>query len=166
MEKTQHFTLDIPVNMSMEVCKKAIQKYIHKLIQDTDTQISFEDRHAGRTLTCIIDIKPVDFTTTSVTIVEGAMTAIGPLWGRTLDKRISKFRDEIIDNYEEAKQAWEIQRQSLEQEGLICPTCGRPVPGGTRFCPHDGTALTEVCSKCGHSNTPSSKFCVNCGEQL
>jgi len=166
MNKSQQFTLDMPAARSMEVCRNAIQRYIYKSIQDTETQISFEDRHAGRILTCAIAITPIDFSTTTVTIVEGATTAIGPLWGRTLDKRISRFRKEISDNYEEAKQAWEIERRSLEQEGLLCPTCGRSVPGGTRFCPDDGTPLAQGCSKCGHSNKPGSTFCVNCGEQL
>ena len=166
MNKSQQFTLDIPIAFSTEVCRQAIQKYVHEIIADTETLISFEDHHGGKKLTCSISLVPISSTETEVTITEGALSAIGPLWGMTIDRRISKFRKEIMDSYEEGKQAWEVEKYSLEQEGLLCPTCGKPVPAGTRFCPDDGTPLVQICSKCGHGNTPSSKFCVNCGEQL
>ena len=166
MEKTQQFTLDLPVDISAEVCRQAIQKFNPEIITDTDTLISFEDRHGGRKLTCTIGLAAATSTTTDVTIVEGAITAIGPLWGRAIDKRISTFRKEIDLNYEAAKKAWHAEKQQLVQAGLLCPACGKLVPEGTRFCPDDGTPLARVCSKCGHGNTPSSKFCVNCGESL
>ena len=52
------------------------------------------------------------------------------------------------------------------QEGLICPTCGKSLPKGTRFCPNDGTEIAIECNQCGSTNAPSAQFCTSCGASL
>jgi len=51
-------------------------------------------------------------------------------------------------------------------EGLICSTCGKILPPGTKFCDKDGTPILKVCPSCKFSNTPGAQFCSNCGAQL
>jgi hypothetical protein len=53
----------------------------------------------------------------------------------------------------------------------ICPACGRPVEGGARFCPHDGTpvgadATPLVCPKCGKRYALGTAFCGEDGVSL
>jgi hypothetical protein len=173
MDKTQQFTIDLPIDVSATLCRQAIKKFARNVIQDTDDLISFEDPHAAKKLTCAIGLRAQSPTSTVVTIVERAVMAFGPLWEKFIDKRISEYRKEIDSNYEAvkktyeaAKKIWQAKQQQLIRAGLKCPTCGKAIPEGTRFCPNDGTPIALLCSKCGHGNTPSSKFCVNCGEPL
>lgn len=51
-------------------------------------------------------------------------------------------------------------------KGLLCPTCGKELLVGTRFCPNDGTLVARECRKCGHNNPLGSQYCSNCGTQL
>ena len=51
-------------------------------------------------------------------------------------------------------------------EGLVCPTCGKLLPPGARFCDKDGTPILRVCPSCNASNTPGAQFCANCGERI
>lgn len=52
------------------------------------------------------------------------------------------------------------------REGVMCPTCGKELPPGTRFCPKDGTTIASECPQCGNSNVPAAQFCSSCGTSL
>ncbi len=48
--------------------------------------------------------------------------------------------------------------------GGFCSNCGKPVPGGSKFCPHCGNKQAPAgCSGCGKPVPEGSKFCPNCG---
>ena len=49
--------------------------------------------------------------------------------------------------------------------GRECPSCGRVVRSGAKFCDRCGTALAFSCPNCGRNLLPGSKFCDRCGEQ-
>jgi len=50
--------------------------------------------------------------------------------------------------------------------GLTCPSCGKPVEAGMKFCPYCGEALQRTCPKCGQVLSPGAKFCPNCGAKV
>jgi len=164
MEKAQQYTLELPLNICANICRQALAKYARQIIKDSDTLISFEDPYSGRHVICTIGLEAINPTTTEITIVLASKhTGWGPWWEHDIDKRISEYYREIELNYETTRKSWQTEKY---QAGLLCPTCGKLVPGGTRFCPDDGTPIATVCSKCGHGNTPGAKFCANCGQQL
>jgi membrane protease subunit (stomatin/prohibitin family) len=48
-----------------------------------------------------------------------------------------------------------------------CPSCGKPVPVGAKFCPECGSAqaapVATPCANCGAQLAPGAKFCPECG---
>ena len=48
--------------------------------------------------------------------------------------------------------------------GYVCPSCGKNVPEGAKFCMFCGSAM--ACPKCGSALVPGAKFCSNCGQKL
>ena len=44
-----------------------------------------------------------------------------------------------------------------------CPSCGKPVPEGAKFCANCGAKLTLTCAECGATLRLDAKFCDNCG---
>src|SRR5580704_6602877 len=51
-------------------------------------------------------------------------------------------------------------------ETKACLSCGRQIPGESRFCPQCGAPQAFNCPACGHANAAGSKFCVECGAKL
>ena len=50
--------------------------------------------------------------------------------------------------------------------GGFCGECGKPVPGGAKFCPSCGHPQAATgCSGCGQPVPEGAKFCPNCGAQ-
>jgi predicted RNA-binding Zn-ribbon protein involved in translation (DUF1610 family) len=60
-----------------------------------------------------------------------------------------------------------------------CPSCGRPIKAGVRFCPHCGSASspgvsamaasdppTKTCPACGSDNVVAAKFCRECASPV
>jgi hypothetical protein len=47
--------------------------------------------------------------------------------------------------------------------GIPCPTCGRQIEAGMRFCPYDGTRLPQECPSCGQVVAAGMRFCPHCG---
>ena len=50
----------------------------------------------------------------------------------------------------------------------VCPSCGKTVAAGSKFCPECGARMPEksFCSECGHEIPAGSKFCPGCGKKL
>jgi membrane protease subunit (stomatin/prohibitin family) len=46
---------------------------------------------------------------------------------------------------------------------VACVKCQAMIPGGTKFCPHCGSAQSEACPSCNAAISPGTKFCSNCG---
>lgn len=44
-----------------------------------------------------------------------------------------------------------------------CPSCGRFVRAGAKFCDGCGAALLATCPHCGRALRPGAKFCDGCG---
>lgn len=50
---------------------------------------------------------------------------------------------------------------------MICPSCKKECPEGSRFCPHCGVSIEPVkCSNCGIELTQGFKFCPHCGSAV
>ena len=56
--------------------------------------------------------------------------------------------------------------------GILCPSCGTPIPDGTSFCVGCGTKIEAAvpggipCPSCGKLNPEGMKFCVGCGSKM
>jgi len=50
--------------------------------------------------------------------------------------------------------------------GLQCPSCGKPVREGAKFCDNCGAPLQLTCPQCGQALRPGAKFCDNCGAKV
>ena len=48
----------------------------------------------------------------------------------------------------------------------FCAQCGKPVPGGAKFCPECGASQERTCSQCGAAADSRAKFCQECGAKL
>jgi class 3 adenylate cyclase/predicted ATPase len=48
----------------------------------------------------------------------------------------------------------------------VCPSCGKDIPGESRFCPQCGAAQALQCAACGHPNAAGSRFCTQCGAKF
>jgi len=70
----------------------------------------------------------------------------------------------------------EIERlNAAEKGGIVCSSCGKANPPGTKFCRECGAKLPEAapaapkegaCPSCGKINPPGTKFCCECGAKL
>lgn len=109
---------------------------------------------SGKITTKVL-FEPIDRTSTRM-VMEGSLTSITDIRGL-----IPKTLDKLLDPFNEAV---EQMVHAQVREGLICPTCGRSLKPGTKFCPEDGTQIAIACPKCNTVNAPGAKFCVNCGE--
>ena len=49
---------------------------------------------------------------------------------------------------------------------MACPSCGRPIRAGARFCGGCGASLVPRCPACGAENEPELRFCEACGASL
>lgn len=55
---------------------------------------------------------------------------------------------------------------STRPSGAHCRECGATVVGESKFCPHCGTRMQEVCFACGALSAAGAKFCGDCGADL
>ncbi len=53
-----------------------------------------------------------------------------------------------------------------ERASLRCPSCGRAVPSGDRFCPECGKGLAPCCCGCGRVVRREFRVCPYCGTRL
>ncbi len=49
---------------------------------------------------------------------------------------------------------------------MTCPSCGRRIPAGGKFCPECGAPLAKKCPKCNAAIDGEPRFCPECGEKL
>lgn len=60
---------------------------------------------------------------------------------------------------------------SSTKAGANCPSCGKPLPEGAKFCLECGAKVPQaseeeiICPSCG-KQTPKGKFCIQCGAPL
>lgn len=52
--------------------------------------------------------------------------------------------------------------------GVVCPSCGKTVAEGSKFCPECGNPMsrTKFCPECGAKVDAGVKFCPECGKKL
>ena len=53
---------------------------------------------------------------------------------------------------------------NAQASGAFCPSCGKAVPEGAKFCMFCGAPM--ACPQCGSALVPGAKFCSNCGQKL
>lgn len=60
------------------------------------------------------------------------------------------------------------QPQQAQPAGAACPSCGKTVPQGSKFCPECGAqqATASFCPECGAKVSAGAKFCASCGKKL
>jgi len=49
---------------------------------------------------------------------------------------------------------------------VACPSCGKPIRQGAKFCDQCGASMQAACPECGASVRPGAKFCDSCGAQI
>ena len=57
-------------------------------------------------------------------------------------------------------------REEPKGSSEACPSCGKQIPAGSKFCPECGSALASFCPECGKKIDPNAKFCPECGKKL
>ncbi len=94
---------------------------------------------------------------------------------------------ETIEHAQKPKIADPISSAAKERRGsemrikkeemiIVCTSCGKEYPSGSKFCPHCGTETSKpkvveiektvevvICRKCGAKMSAGSKFCPSCG---
>lgn len=78
--------------------------------------------------------------------------------------------DGILQQIQEKKAA----KQEIMNR-VTCPSCGKSVPAGTKFCSYCGAPMGDDkpqmggerhCPNCGEVIEPGAKFCVKCGTRI
>lgn len=86
--------------------------------------------------------------------------------------------DGILQQIQEKKAA----KQEIMNR-VICPSCGKSIPAGTKFCSYCGAPMEQTpvaaaepaepqmggerhCPNCGEVIEPGAKFCVKCGTRI
>ena len=110
-----------------------------------------------------------------VTSAEG-VTAGAASSGTAADYEvIMRQIDGILQQIQEKKEA----KQEIMNR-VICPSCGKSVPAGTKFCSYCGAPMEHTpvaaavpqvhgerhCPNCGEVIEPGAKFCVKCGTRI
>lgn len=74
---------------------------------------------------------------------------------------------------QEVKADWEGLVQRNTPSGLVspqlgprCPSCGRILRMGARFCDGCGMPLPTTCPRCGRTLRPKARFCDGCGSPI
>ena len=49
---------------------------------------------------------------------------------------------------------------------INCPSCGKAIPAGSKFCSDCGTRIVTNCPQCGKKVEPGTRFCPECGTKL
>lgn len=57
-----------------------------------------------------------------------------------------------------------VQQNSANSSGKFCPSCGKAIQDGAKFCMYCGAKIG--CPKCGAELIPGAKFCANCGNPV
>jgi uncharacterized OB-fold protein len=82
----------------------------------------------------------------------------------------SRTTEEIWAHSKVAEDDLAMMKEAAWREGVraTCPSCGKPLPAKTKFCPECGAeVLPELkCSKCGASVAVGTKFCPECGNKM
>ncbi len=89
---------------------------------------------------------------------------LGPLCQRTVEmkKEIATLEAELA----------KLQPAPSPEAGPPCPSCHRPLPAGSAFCPYCGSKVEAApadrlfCPHCGASLRPAAKFCPACGQSI
>lgn len=69
--------------------------------------------------------------------------------------------------HQQVKHTKQFHGDASQKAGAQCPSCGKFVTGGGKFCNSCGAMLSQPgCPTCGHQNSPGSKFCGGCGGPL
>ncbi len=104
------------------------------------------------------------------------------------DERFRAGRESLYDQIAQADLEREQLRSELgiselDQQTVVCPSCGKPLNREARFCVHCGFPIAEVrtsdsspelvqpesaatCPHCGYSRTSEDLFCLHCGAPL
>ena len=60
-----------------------------------------------------------------------------------------------------------VQQTVAATATMVCPTCSKSIPSGSKFCPECGASCaSKFCSNCGTKLTAGDKFCSNCGTKV
>jgi len=78
---------------------------------------------------------------------------------KTLQQIIEPFRSEAI-------KLQRTEKQKVIQSVNLCPSCGKQIPEGSKFCPYDGTMISRECPNCKSNNLLEASFCASCGTKL
>jgi len=56
--------------------------------------------------------------------------------------------------------------QPVPEVETLCPSCGKPVRAGAKFCDSCGAPTQVLCASCGATLRPGAKFCDECGAKV
>ena len=92
----------------------------------------------------------------------------------TAEEKAEEAVESAEEKAEEAVEtAEEAAKEPAKAEERICPTCGKPVREGMKFCTSCGTRMQDepapverMCPACGKILAPNIKFCTGCGTKL
>lgn len=90
----------------------------------------------------------------------GIGTGMGLGMGNAVGTAFGELSKEI--RTEEAKDSPKAGQDSQ----MTCPSCGRRIPAGGKFCPECGVPLAKKCPKCNAAIDGEPRFCPECGEKL
>jgi uncharacterized OB-fold protein len=82
----------------------------------------------------------------------------------------SRTTEEIWAHSKVAEEDLAMMKEQAWREGVraTCPSCGKPLPAKTKFCPECGAEILVdlKCAQCGAKLTVGTKFCPECGARV
>ena len=73
---------------------------------------------------------------------------------------------EMVESFQEIATVGNNAGSAATASTIPCPSCGKAVPAGQKFCGDCGTKMEKKCEKCGTVWGASQKFCGECGTKL
>lgn len=185
--QTKDFTEQVKIENEIKNLEKAAQANYEEL----GRAMYNASRHSSGEAASVGDVSSAEGVTAGAAFSGEDVTAEAASSGAAADYEvIMRQIDGILQQIQEKKAA----KQEIMNR-VICPSCGKSVPAGTKFCSYCGAPMEQTpvaaavpaepqvhggerqmggeqmggerhCPNCGEVIEPGAKFCVKCGTRI
>ena len=165
--QTKDFTEQVKIENEIKNLEKAAQANYEEL----GRAMYNASRHSSGELASVGDVSSAEGATAGTAFSGEDVSTGAASSGAAADYEvIMRQIDGILQQIQEKKAA----KQEIMNR-VICPSCGKSVPAGTKFCSYCGAPMGDDkpqmggerhCPNCGEVIEPGAKFCVKCGTRI
>lgn len=165
--QTKDFTEQVKIENEIKNLEKAAQANYEEL----GRAMYNASRHSSGAAASVGDVSSAEGVTAGAAFSGEDVSTGAASSGTAADYEvIMRQIDGILQQIQEKKAA----KQEIMNR-VTCPSCGKSVPAGTKFCSYCGAPMGDDkpqmggerhCPNCGEVVEPGAKFCVKCGTRI